>query len=115
MVKNETPNYVEFSNDSKFIASGVYGAVRVWDVASKEFRDFKTKVRNETPKFISFAPNDTLIAAGVFGAVRIWNIHTNEFRDYPANVKNETPLSVTFSQMASILLPEFSEMFVFGI
>ena len=53
-VVNETPTWIKFSPDSKYIAAGITGGVRVWNVQSEDFKDYKTKLPNETPEQIIF-------------------------------------------------------------
>lgn len=72
--KNNTPQYVEFSNDGRHIAAGVYGAVRVWNILSGDFIDYPAKYKNYTPGFVKFSPDSRFIVAGQFGEVRSWEI-----------------------------------------
>jgi len=97
VIKNEKPDYIVFSSDAMYMASGLHGCIRIWKINSNIFRDYKTKLKNETPLFICFSPNDKYIAAGVYGAVRVWNIKTGEFVDYSTKLKNEKPTFVKFS------------------
>ena len=73
-LKNETPSWVEFSNDEKYIGAGVFGAVRVWNLASGEFVDYPTKLKNETPQYVRFTSDGQFIMAGLFGEVRTWKV-----------------------------------------
>ncbi|REA58033.1 hypothetical protein DSL64_21855 [Dyadobacter luteus] len=94
---NETPTSTVFSPDGKWVAAGVWGGVRVWNVDSEEAKDYKTKLRNETPKYVTFSPDGKRIAAGSWGAVRVWDLKSAELKDYPVGMINETPTHVFFS------------------
>lgn len=93
----ETPTSTVFSPDGRFIAAGVWGGVRVWNVDSEQAKDYKTKLRNETPKYVSFSPDGKRIAAGSWGAVRVWDLASAESKDYSVGMINETPTHIFFS------------------
>jgi len=63
-----------FSPDGEYIATGVYGAVRVWKIKSGEFVDYPTRLKNETPKYVKFSSDSRFIVASLYGEVKTWEI-----------------------------------------
>lgn len=96
-IVNQTPSRAVFSPDGQYIAAGIWGAVRIWNVQTEEYKDYETKLRNETPKCVTFSPDGKWIATGIFGAVRTWELSTGASRDYPMKVRNETPEFIAIS------------------
>ena len=114
-LKNETPNFAVFSHNGKYIAAGIYGAIRVWETDSKNFKDYRTVAKNETPLFVSFSPDNKCIASGVYGAVRVWELNTNNYTDYKLKTINSTPKFVTdngFVDLSKIMKPNSSSAFL---
>ncbi|WP_420154092.1 WD40 repeat domain-containing protein [Siphonobacter sp.] len=96
-LSNETPHEITYSPDGKSIAAGVWGAVRIWDLATRQATDYPTKLKNETPRRVSFSPDGRWIAAGTFRGVRVWNVQTKSYRDYDLPLGSVTPRRVHFS------------------
>ena len=73
------PTSLSFSPDGKYLASGSYRTIQLWDVETGEMLSRPFEGHQEFVVSVMFSPDGEYIVSGSFDStVRIWNVQTGE-------------------------------------